>query len=838
MTVLSNRFVRSRTQLLASAIMIANFTFAGHAVAQAAPQQAAQDAAADDTKLEQIVVTAQKREQNLQDVPIAVTALSQNALQANRVTNVNDLSGLAPGVQVRAAAGGSQLASFTIRGAVSYGVVPGSDKEVSIYLDGVYLSSPRGSIFELPDVARIEVLRGPQGTLFGRNATAGAISITTRDPTGEFSIRQDTTFGNYDQFRTRTSVDLPKIGPFSAYGSYIHNYKRGDIRNADSGIVWDRTASGLGVKTSPAYLGTKRADSFFGAVKFEPNDHFSMVYKYDHGVDHGSPEGTGLVAYDPNYPLLGSLLTALFTSQKAPVNMAPDGLRPEVVNNGFVTDLNQRAFGHNVTAKLEINDHLSIKNVFAYRESSIDSNSALSGFDGVTFTQQAVVPYATLAAFSSVPNLASASPAVQGATIGAFAAGLAPLVGSPFAGIGISVSSRTKAWSNELQLNYHSALITVTLGALYFHSKDSNSGPPGAQNTNQFRVFPGGVVPLGGQGLALNQTTSLAAYTQAEVHVTPQLDVVGGIRVTKDKKTGSFTYDGVTFVPPTTTVIETPYRKTKPNYLLGLNYKPNHDILVYGKFSTSFVSGGPGANPILVYDAETASSFEGGIKADLLDRRLRTNLAVYTVTYKHVQSAQGSTLLGPSVGAVGPYLGTFILDQGGLKNSGAELEVTAAPARGVTIGANLDYSHTTFNNVNPILLATSGGAYLPTLRPEWSGGVSGQYDSRPLFGEAYAMLRIDAQWRDTTNVNANPSGNLTNNPLFANVYSLSATWVVNGRLALRDMKIGRVSAEVAVFAKNLTDDRSSTFPEVFGFSAASNYQPARTFGIDLNLQFK
>jgi iron complex outermembrane receptor protein len=143
MTVLSNRFVRSRTQLLASAIMIANFTFAGHAVAQAAPQQAAQDAAADDTKLEQIVVTAQKREQNLQDVPIAVTALSQNALQANRVTNVNDLSGLAPGVQVRAAAGGSQLASFTIRGAVSYGVVPGSDKEVSIYLDGGIAESGR-----------------------------------------------------------------------------------------------------------------------------------------------------------------------------------------------------------------------------------------------------------------------------------------------------------------------------------------------------------------------------------------------------------------------------------------------------------------------------------------------------------------------------------------------------------------------------------------------------------------------------------------------------------------------------------------------------------------------
>ena len=148
------------------------------ASAQAAAAPAAQPGPANDSaKLEEIVVTAQKRAQSLQDVPIAVTALTNAALVNNRVYSVTDIKGLVPGLSVVPAAGGSQIPSFSIRGITSYGVVPGSDKEVSIYLDGVYISSPRGSIFNMPDAKSMEVLRGPQGTLFGRNATAGAVVV-------------------------------------------------------------------------------------------------------------------------------------------------------------------------------------------------------------------------------------------------------------------------------------------------------------------------------------------------------------------------------------------------------------------------------------------------------------------------------------------------------------------------------------------------------------------------------------------------------------------------------------------------------------------------------------
>lgn len=190
--------------------------------------------------LEEIVVTAQKREQSLQDVPIAVTAITQDTIQANRIVSVNDLSSIAPGVTVKPSPGGSSVPVFTIRGQSSFGVVPGSDKQVSIYIDGVYVSSPRGSIFELPDIQRIEVLRGPQGTLFGRNATAGAISITTRDPTGEARIKAEGTVGNRDGYRVRMTADLPQMGSFSAFGSFVRNYRHGEVRNAAAGLIWNR----------------------------------------------------------------------------------------------------------------------------------------------------------------------------------------------------------------------------------------------------------------------------------------------------------------------------------------------------------------------------------------------------------------------------------------------------------------------------------------------------------------------------------------------------------------------------------------------------------------------
>jgi len=250
-----------------------------------------------DDGLQEIIVTAQKREQSLQDVPIAISAIGSETIQANRVGNVTDLSGLAPGLTTMPTPGGSQTPQFSMRGTTTNGSVQGSDRGVGIYIDGVYIAAARGAIFDLPDIQRIEVLRGPQGTLFGRNSTAGAISIVTRDPTGEIGVKATATVGNRNEYRFGVGVDLPQVGPFSGYVSYLHSERRGDIRNTATDMLWDRRSGAVPriAKVLPAarYLGSHNSDSWFAAVKFESGD-FTTVYKYDRFRSVNTAAGTAL----------------------------------------------------------------------------------------------------------------------------------------------------------------------------------------------------------------------------------------------------------------------------------------------------------------------------------------------------------------------------------------------------------------------------------------------------------------------------------------------------------------------------------------------------------------
>jgi len=750
--------------------------------------------------LHDIVVTAQKREQNVQDVPIAVTAISGDTLQANRVTDVTDLSSLAPGVTVRTSAGGSQLPSFTIRGAVSYGVVPGSDKEVSMYIDGVYISSPRGSIFDLPDIQRIEVLRGPQGTLFGRNATAGAVSITTRDPTGEIGLKASGTVGNHNQTRFHVSLDLPQVGPFSGYVSYVNFHKRGDIHNLGAGMVWDRSSSQTSyvpaTGVSPEWLGNKDSQSWFAALKFESGD-FSTVYKFDRNDYHGSPEGTGFVGYDPTFPGAGPTIAFLLASQGFTVPTAFDGKRPKEVWNSFVVPNKSYVEGHNVTSTYQFSDSFSVKNIAAYRTSQLWATSSLGG----------------LAALSLPPY------------------------GIPITIVSTQAQSRSRQFSDELQFNYDSDFLTATVGGVWFHSKDW-AGEMKQPGTAFFGVFPGGVIPNTTYSTNFNKATSIAAYAQLEIHATPQLDFILGGRITNDKKSGNVVTGTNLGVDPEELLPFT-YNDTRPNYLIGVNYKPTDDILVYAKFSTAYVSGGSvGGVP---FDPETARSVEGGIKAEMLDRRLRTNLSVYWARYKNFQTAQAAGFVVPYVTAVtgdptlADKLGTIVVPQGGpVTSRGFEFDFEAAPAEGVTVGGSLSYDKTTFKDIDPLLLLATGGIMVPTYRPHWTGGLWGQYDTPPVVGDAYVTFRLDGNYQSRMIVATNP----VRAAYAPGIIADGAYWLLNGRIALRDIEIGGAKAELGLWGKNLSNVREKTFGlEISGIISGANYVPARSYGLDLIIEY-
>lgn len=813
---------------------------------------------AGENQLQEIIVTAQKREQSLQDVPIAVTAVTEEALQANRIYTVNDLSSIAPGVTVKPSPGGSGVPVFTIRGQSSFGVVPGSDKQVSIYIDGVYISSPRGSIFELPDIERLEILRGPQGTLFGRNATAGAISITTRDPRGDPHARVEGMVGNRDAYRFRLTADSPEVGPFSAFGSYVRNYRRGEVRNAANGLIWDRRNSGqFGVQRSPKWLGTVDNESYFAALKFEPTNNFRAIYKFDRNDDSGTPDVTGFIGYDPAFgglsPLVVNVAQALYNSQN--LYAAPDGKRPKIATNGFAVPRTQKVFGHSLTATWDVSDQVTFKNIAAYRKSEVFGPTPIDGISSLTFTQAALQPFALLSAASSVPNFFSLPPAAQGAVLQQISTALQPRVGQRFIFVAAQSASVSKQWSNELQMNYSSDKLQATLGALWFHSEDEAGGPNGQQNTLTFPTFipQSGVIPLGNEGHYSNEATSLAAYIQLEYNITPELQIVGGARITDDKKSSTFRYDVLNpttgVVSPRPLIVPPDYKKTKPNYLIGLNWTPNEDTLVYGKYSTSFVSGGSTGG--IPYEPETAESYELGVKADFFDRRLRANLALFHVDYEHFQASQ-STSTPSSVAIALPILtqlygattanevisklSVFVGDQGTVRAKGAELELFAAPARGVTLGGSTSYTDVSFPFIEPLVLAGNNGRLDVTGRPKWTASVYGSYETEPLFDDVRLGIRADAFYQSKINLSSNPDrdGAVAAN---RNVLETSGYWTLNGRVALRNLKLGPASGELALWGKNLTDRKDVTTALFTPFATSASYVAARTYGLELLLDF-
>ncbi|HKX78927.1 MAG TPA: TonB-dependent receptor [Novosphingobium sp.] len=748
-----------------------------------------------------IVVTAQKREQSLQDVPIAITAISQDTIKANRIVNVLDVAGQAPNLSMRQTAGSAGIPNFMMRGSVSYGNVAGTDKAISLYLDGVYLGTASGSTFDLPDLERIEVLRGPQGTLFGRNATAGAISIITRDPSGEFGLTQQLSYGNYNQLRSSTRVELPQVGPFSASISYTHNERDGDVRNLGAGKVWDRTGAinspQKGLAVSPKRLGDQNTESVFAALKFEPSDSFKMVYKFDWMENNFTPEAAGTVSLTPErLGAAGNALAAAYAANGVPI--ISNAKKPKEIWNWFATPGYQTMKGHSLTSTLVLNDSLTLKNIAAWRKSLIYVNGSFDSLGPLVVTPAVAV--------------ALGQPANS------------PLVGSPYIGAANGSESHVKHWSDELQINYDSKFLTLTAGAIYYYVKTQNGAADNLRGTS-YTISPllNSVIPAGERNVNFNTGKSLAGYVQAEAHLTPELDVIGGFRMTRDKKSGI----AYTFRVGAQRIFPFTYKDTRPSYLIGVNWKPTPDLLVYGKFSTGFVSGGSVAGQ--AFPSETVKAWEGGVKADVLNGRLRANLALFKADYNNVQSsASGANLSPPNT-----LLPLIIVPEGDLDTKGMELELSAVPVRGLTLNASTGYTDYKFSNLNPL---TRPPGSRNTIRPKWTANLSGQYDTEPLFGDATMMFRVDAIWRASFFALGNPVP-AAYQAVYAPILKVDPIWKVNARIAVRDIDFGPGKAELALWGRNLFNSVSLSQPLDFTFITMATWDANRTYGVDLTFDF-
>lgn len=186
--------------------------------------------------LSEILVTAEKRVESLQDTLISISALDAEALETRRVVSLGDLAVAVPNMQVSTHPNAATTLRVTIRGIGEVSAVQTRDAPVAIYVDGVYVAKSQGLANEAADLERVEVLRGPQGTLYGRNATAGAINFITKAPElGEWKAKQSLTFGSRNEFRSRTSVNTPIGDDLAAKITYLRVKKNGFVKNLGPG---------------------------------------------------------------------------------------------------------------------------------------------------------------------------------------------------------------------------------------------------------------------------------------------------------------------------------------------------------------------------------------------------------------------------------------------------------------------------------------------------------------------------------------------------------------------------------------------------------------------------
>jgi len=636
------------------------------AAAQAQGAAAADPAKADDSHLGEIVVTAQKRAENLQVVPIAVTAISADKIAKLGVTDSRDLTGLAPNVTIDPGTTSQSAAAISIRGITSGGSETfGFDSANAIYIDGVYIARSSAAGQGISDIEQVEVLRGPQGTLFGRNTTGGAISFVTRKPSDTFRLTDEVSYGNYDAWSNKFSIDPGEFHGLSTSFSYTHRERNGVVNNLDA-------------PSSSQDPGAYKSDAFRFAARLKLGSTGSIQYILDYSKISGSPMNFQLTnvsngAYNAPVTINGQQVTA---TQQAPVaqflagatfaNPAcaalaqPTLVWQQTICNDVVDYSSDRVWGHNLQIENNFGG-VKFKSTTGYRTWLNLENSDLDGigaFSGPAYT--------TASLFNGMPaSLLKYIPSIPAAYDGYIAATPVPQISQDL--FQTSDVRHQRQFSEEAEFSGTSHTLDWVVGGFYFWENGSENNPQNSGyilDTNQSVFTAANFGPLGAAFAAANparyrlvQTLSVLAYdtsSQSEAiygqatyypggHGSGWRLTLGG-RYTWDQKSMTRTQNGAALLT-TPDAGSANFSKFTWNAMLGHDF--SNDVTGYARIATGYRSGGFNAGDVDLigtttlphFNSEQVTSYELGLKTELLDRRLRFNLAGYHNIYQNLQLA-------------------------------------------------------------------------------------------------------------------------------------------------------------------------------------------------------
>jgi len=747
-------------------------------VALGAPAAFAQQASAAVGGEGDIVVTAQKREQRLQDVPIAVSVISADELAAANLNNATELRFIAPSIQFSDSAN-LRGEGFAIRGVGTNTFADGVEQTVGVAIDGVVLGRSGMGAADLIDVARVEVLRGPQGMLFGKNASAGLISITTNRPTQDFETRARVSYATENELKLEGMINAPLSDLAALRIAAGRTTRDGYILNvANNQTLNDRDEWGvratLAIEPSSNFEVTLRAD-------YTNRDQLCCAWT-SRAIGAGSPLRFCL---GPN------------------VQPSPTNERTNVLGRFY-----QSAEGYGVSG--EVNwalGGLTLTSVTALRHWEQSDNND--------------------------PDL------------------------SPLNVLDINLGSNDlESFSQELRLTSPGdGALTWVAGLFYSdQSLDNTSVQAGTLGV----ALPPGIL-IGRQVATTVDNTSVAAFGQIDLALSPQLTVIAGVRYTADDV-------GLVYARTTPTVAAIPWPglgvlsfrggtdADNVSWRLGAQYRVSADMMVYATAARGYK--GPGVNTLLdqttpqvsAVAPEIPTSYELGMKSDWMDGRLTVNVAAFKTSFEDFQAEVFDLGVTP--------ISARVRNAGALETTGLEIEVRAEPVDGLTFDANLgwvDATYTDFKNIpcyvgQPVLplgtartsprqcitiapgvAVTNGDGQRLANAPEFSANFAGAYEWA--LGDWSFDARASYAWRGDVNFSAAGDPGLRQDG-----YGLLGASISAGPAS--------EAWRVSLFGRNLTDEDFVTrvIPDLL-FAAPGSYAQFTTFesrrivGVSLQLQF-
>ncbi|MEP5566775.1 MAG: TonB-dependent receptor [Halioglobus sp.] len=733
--------------------------------------------------LEEVVVVAQRVAQSAQQTPISLAAFQADELETLGIANVGDIRAQVPNFVIDEFPSSNQTLRLFIRGIGITDVQITQDPAVGVYLDGVYLARSTGLASDVADLERIEVLRGPQGTLYGRNTTGGALNLITARPTPEaIEFSQVIGTGNRDRLLSRTSLNLP-LGDHNAIkvaalGKRQDGFVRNDGPGGDYGDIKSE-----GYRVDWRWLVTDGITLDYSWDKSRIESHNYTPQAVSPGITTGTPNDAAIISSQRFVPYGEDLFTRLTTSVPLlPTDTAIDG--------------------HALTLAWTA-ESFTLKSISSYRE--------MEDLSYIDFASGASAEYRV--DFSSI-SLGTDST-------------------NPLDYDSVRTRLTQDQFSQELQFLADWTQFSLVAGLYYFEEDARENWFP------MHHIFSFPVIETGDAGLAVNiraednriENSALAAYGHLSWNPLEAWQFTVGWRHSRDEREVDRLFRQDNFVDFGAYVLG-PFESSNfeasaakefddNSFSLMVEHELHDDTRLYGKWVEAYKSGGFNTrdpDPEFFsqgFDEEKNRTLEIGLKAEWLQRALRLNAAVF---YSDVKDMQLNFLLPGSISD------TRVFNTGSAELSGVELEAVSFLGRSVLLRVNYAYLHSEIEDVDD-----------PFTGEPRSFGFDNAPRNSASINLDYQLPEVSyGQWNANLNANYVDERNTNNELLTIDAYSL-----LNGRLSLSGVDLPKGELTFSAWVKNALDEEyvNFTIGNLPHASRAVLWGEPRTWGLDLKYSF-